>query len=229
MKHPFFGAFTIAVLAVGGFGHRIIAEEPARESPAQAAVFVPFDFYPRHREELGLNEEQGREMQRIAEGMRETASKFEAERAGRTKALQEVMSQNPVDVQRAMDCFHAVLNAENELKALQFHGGLAMRNTLSPEQFGKLQSLATKESTSRRVEVRAEFHERIQQLKREVHQRLGGEPPPEIIERIKQIEELAKEGRLGDAKNQLEQVLRRLRNPSGPADESRVGGKPTNR
>jgi Spy/CpxP family protein refolding chaperone len=227
MRNPFFGAFAMAILAVGGFGHRIIAEEPARESPAQAAVFVPFDFYQRHREELGLNEEQIREMQRIAEGMREAARKSEAERATRTKALQEAVSRNPVDVQRAMECFQAVLNAENELKALQFRGGLTMRNALSPEQFGKLQTLATKESTSRRVEVRAEFHERIQQLKREVHQRLG-EPSPEIIERIKQIEELAREGRLGEAKNQLEQVLRRLRDQSGPADESRVGGKPTN-
>jgi Spy/CpxP family protein refolding chaperone len=227
MKHPFLGAFTIAVLAVEGFDHPSTAQEPARESPAQAAVFVPFDFYPRHREELGLNEEQVREMQRIAEGMHETARKSEAERAERTKALQEVLSRNPVDVQRAMECFQAVLNAENELKALQFRGGLVMRNALSPEQFGKLQTLATKESASQRVEVRAEFHERIQQLKREVHQRLG-EPPPEIIERIRQIEELAKEGRLGDAKNQLEQVLRRLRNQSEPADKSRVGGKPTN-
>src|SRR6266511_2239146 len=190
MKHPLLGALTIVVLAVGGFGHRIMAEEAARDSAAQVPVFLPFDFYPRHREELGLNEEQVREMQRIADGMREAAKKSEAERARRTKALQEVVSRNPIDLEQAMESFQAVLNAENELKALQFRGGLTMRNALSPEQFGKLQSLAPKESASRRVEVRAEFHERLQQLKREVHQRLGGEPPREIMERIEQIEEL---------------------------------------
>jgi Spy/CpxP family protein refolding chaperone len=134
-----FPFFPEEALATGSWRRKL------RAIPLPGAVFVPFDFYPRHREELGLNEEQVREMQRIADGLREAAKKSEAERARHTKALQEVVSRNSIDLQQAMECFQAVLNAENELKALQFRGGLTMRNALSPEQFGRLESLATKE------------------------------------------------------------------------------------
>jgi hypothetical protein len=119
-----------------------------------------------------------------------------------------------VDVDKAMERFRAVLDAENQLKALQFSGGLAMRNTLRPEQLKNLQVLASKETALRGAGVRAEFGERLQQLRAEIRRRSGGEPPPEMIEQIKRIEQSAKEGKLSEAKTQLEQVLRNLRGDS---------------
>ena len=211
----FMQAVAVAVLVAGVSAHRTVAEEGGRDPIAKTSVFLPFDFYPRHREDLGLNEEQVREMQRIADGMREAAQKLEGERAKRTKALQEAMDQKPIDVEKAMERFQAVLNAENELKVLQFRSGIAMRNALRPEQLAKLQLLATKDSAGRVAGARAVLNERVQQLRAEIHGRTGGEPPPELVEQIKQIEQATKDGRFSEAKGQLEQVLRRLREESG--------------
>ena len=211
MKRRFSAVLAIAPLLIGGFVQQTIAEEAGRETTAQAAVFLPFDFYPRHREELGLNEQQVREMQRIADSVREATQRLEDERGKRTKALQEMMARNPVDVDKAMECFQAVLDAENDLKALQFRSGLTMRNTLRPEQLKNVQVLAAKEGISRGAGARAELNNRLQQLRAEIHKRSGGEPSPEIVEQIKQIEQAVKDGRFAQAKNQLEQVLQRLR------------------
>jgi Spy/CpxP family protein refolding chaperone len=223
MKLRFIPAVAIAAVIAGPVAHRTIAEEAKRDIAPQALVFLPFDFYPRHHAELGLNEEQVRVMQRIEEGMRETTQKLEGERSKRTKALQESMARNPIDVEQAMERFQSVLNAENELKAIQFRSGIAMRNSLSPEQVKKVEVLATKEGALRGSGVRVVINERLEQLRAEIHKRTGGEPPPEIVEQIKQIEQSAKEGRFSEAKSQLEQVLRHLRDESGPA--SAAGAK----
>jgi Spy/CpxP family protein refolding chaperone len=217
MKLRFIPVCAIAAVIAGPVSHRTIAEEAKRDIAPQAPVFLPFDFYPRHHAELGLNEEQVRVMQRIEEGMRETTQKLEGERSKRTKALQESMARNPIDVEQAMERFQAVLNAENELKAIQFRSGIAMRNSLSPEQVKKVQVLATKEGALRGSGVRVVINERLEQLRAEIHKRTGGEPPPEIVEQIKQIEQSAKEGRFSEAKSQLERVLRHLREGSEPA------------
>jgi hypothetical protein len=223
MKRRFIQTLAIAALAAGNFAHRTIAEEAGRDIAPQAPVFLPFDFYPRHYEQLGLNEEQVRDMRRIEEGMREITRKLEGERAKRTKALQESMAQTPIDVEQAMERFQAVLNAENELKGIQFRTGIVMRNLLSREQLKKVQVLAAKEGASRGAGVREVINERLEQLRAEIQKRTGGEPSPEIIERIKQIDQAATEGRFGEAKNQLEQVLRDLRDETEPA--STAGAK----
>jgi hypothetical protein len=211
MKRRYLEALVIATLLMGGIAHQTSAGEGGRETTGQAAIFLPFDFYPRHREELGLNEEQVREMQRIADSTRESAQILEGERGKRTKALQETMSRNPVSVESAMERFQAVLEAENELKSLQFRSGIEMRNTLRPEQLKNLHALATKDGASRGVAMRADFSERLRQLRAEIHKLSGGEPSPEVVEQIKEIEQAARDGRFGQAKNQLEQLLRRLR------------------
>jgi Spy/CpxP family protein refolding chaperone len=203
-------AFALFALAVAGFSPAAGAEDRPREAAARPPAFLPFDFYARHRDELGLTADQIRAMQRLADGMRDSARELEDNRRECTKALQVVTGRNPVNSDKAMERFRALLKAEDEMKALQFRNEIAMRNTLSPEQFGKLESLAAKEAASRGDSALAKLQERLQQLKAELHKQTGGEPPREIVERIEQIELAAKNGRLGEAKDQLEQVLRRL-------------------
>lgn len=225
MKHRFIPAILTAIVVAGTFACPIIAEEPKRESAGPGPVLVPFDFYPRHREELRLNEDQVREMQRLAEGMRDSGQKLEAERRERTKAFQELMAQSPIDSEKAMDRFQAVLKAENEMKVLQLRSGIAMRNALTSEQAAKLQPLAQKERASQGGQNPAEIREMFQQVKEEIRKRSEGEPPREVVERMEQIERAARQGRMGEAKGQLEAMLRHLRNE--PGSHPSADGKPT--
>ena len=189
-----------------------LAEEAPREPVAKATIFLPFDFYTRNRDALGLTAEQAREMERLAKEMREPAQKLDRERANRTKTLAEAMAQNPIDPDLAMARFQAVLEAENESKALQFRSGIAMRNNLTSDQLRKLQLLATKDA-ARLAGGPAILNDRIQQLRSELQKRSGGAPPA-VMGQLKQIEQTLREGRAGDAKTQLEQLLRELRQES---------------
>jgi len=218
VKDRLIPSLIVALFLAGNLSQRMIAEEVRRDPVAKAAIFLPFDFYGRNREALGLNVEQVREMERLAESIREPAQKLESERAKRTKALSEAMAQSPVDPDVAMARFQAVLEAENESKALQFRSGIAMRNTLTSDQLQKLQQLATKDGAARLSGGPAVLNDRIQQLRAELHKRSGGEPPPAaVMAQLKQIEQTAKEGRAGEAKAQLEQLLKQLRQESDPA------------
>ncbi len=225
MTPRFIPSLIFAAAAAGIFPCPILAEEPKRESAGPGPVLVPFDFYPTHRKELGLNEDQAHEMQRLAEGMRDSGQKLEAERRERTRALQEVMAQSPIDSEKALDRFQAVLKAENEMKALQFRSGLAMRKVLSPEQTAKLELLAKKQIGEGGDANRA-IRERLDQVREQIRRRAGGgEPPREVMEGFKQIEQSARQGRMGEAKEQLEAMLHHLRDE--PGSQASADGKPT--
>jgi hypothetical protein len=211
MKRGSIQSLAIAVLLLGASADASLAEEARPAKAAQSPVFLPFEFYSRHRALLGLNEVQAREMQRIAEGVGENTQKLESERRKQTALLEELIAKSPIDVEEAMRRFQGVLAAENELKALQFRSGLIMRNALRPEQLKHVQHLANQEGSSRGAGVRAEFGERLERLKAEIHKRSSGSPSPEVVEQIKKIEQAAKEGRFSEAKTQLEQVLRDIR------------------
>ncbi len=211
--------FAVAV-AGGILTLRAVAgdSKPA-PSPAPGAPkisFVPFDFYPRHSDELGLNAEQLREMQRLSDQMRASAQSLENERRESTKALQETMSQDSIDPKKAMELFDAVLKVENELKALQFRNGITMRNLLTPEQVAKLQPIAVKEKASGIAATSGVLDEKLQQLRSEIRKRShGGEPSREVIARLEQIEQVAKQGRVGEARTQIDEMLRDLRSEAG--------------
>ena len=191
-------------------------------------MFLPLDFYPKHREALGLSDDQVREMQGIAQGMREPAEKIEAEMRERTKALHEAVQQNPVDREKVMHSFEKVLQAENQMKMLQFRTRIAMRGQLTPEQYSKAAALAKKEGVARGGGSAGELQAKLQQVREELRKRTGGsELPREIVEKLERIEQAAKQGRVDEAREQLDAILRHLREESGsrpPAQGKRPEG-----
>src|SRR5436190_4852262 len=109
MKLPRVTALLAVIIAGGIFASPVSAGEPPREPAVAKPSFVPFDFYPRHRDELGLSDEQLREMQRLADQMRDSTQSLEEQRRERTKVLQEAMAQDSIDPRKAMELFDAVL------------------------------------------------------------------------------------------------------------------------
>src|SRR4051794_10032039 len=100
MRARFIASVSAAALLTASLVQRVIGEEVRRdksikglETPgfaagvSKASIFLPLDFYSRHRDELALDADQARELDRLAEAMREPAQKLESERAIRTNAL----------------------------------------------------------------------------------------------------------------------------------------------
>ncbi|MEQ1859208.1 MAG: periplasmic heavy metal sensor [Chthoniobacteraceae bacterium] len=234
MKHKLIPSLVLAALSVGALHQRGAAEEPSRAAVAHGIVFLPLDFYPKHREALGLSEEQVREMHGIAEGMRAPAEKIEAEIRERTKALHEAVGQNPVDREKVMHSFERVLQAENEMKMLQFRTRIAMRSQLTPEQYAKVAALvkhgAKKESGARDGASEGGIHEPLQKVREQLRKRAGGgDLPRDVVEKLEQIEQMAKQGRVDEAREQLEGILRHLRDESSsarPPEGKRPDGAP---
>ncbi len=186
------------------------AAEPSRATVAHGIIFLPLDFYLKNREALGLNEDQVREMDRIAEELRESGEKIE-------------VAQNPVDQDKVMGSFERLLQAENEMKMLQFRARIAMRKVLTPEQFEKVQGLAKKAVTSRGGAAGGDVREMFEQVRRGIGKRSGGgEPPRELVEKLEQVEQAVKHGRGEEAKRQLEGMLRHLREERGSREPEKA-------
>ncbi len=212
MRSHIIPALAIAVLSATALPRPTFAEESPASSGAQAILMLPIEFYPEHRSDLGLSDDQMHEIQRIAEGMREPAQKIQEEMMARNRALQEAVSSSPVEMENAMERFRGVVSAENEMKSLQFRSRLAIRNMLTPEQFSKVQAFAAKAGGSRGGAGPNDIREKLQQLRQEIARRSsGGEPPREMVERLEQIEQAAKQGRVDEARQQLEAMLHHLR------------------
>ena len=228
MKYKLIPSLVAAALAAGAFPQPTSAAEPASDSVFHGVLFLPLDFYPKHREALGLSDDQMRELQRIAGEMREPAEKIEAAMQERTKALHEAIAQNPVEPGKAMERFQQVLQAENEMKMLQFRTRIAMRSVLKPGQYEKVAALAKQENASREGGPGGELQRKFQQLREAIHQRVGGgEVPRELVEKLEQIEQMAKQGRVDEARAQIEAMLGHLREDRGPresAEGKRAGG-----
>lgn len=216
--------FALSVLCL-----TVAAMSPASaQKPAFAqhgVLFLPPDFYHDHREELGLNENQLREMQHIAEESFKPAEGLQAEMRKRTEALHESLAQHPANPDEAAQRLRQVLEIENQLKAIQLRAKVAMRNVLSAEQFEKLKQLVAKSQAGRGEGATAGLKEKFEQLKRELQRRTGGgKPPRELVERLEQIERAARDGRVQEAEQQVDALLRQLAGSkeSGPPDKGGI-------
>jgi len=118
-----------------------------------------------------------------------------------------------------MELFQAVLQTENEMKALQFRNGIAMRNLLTPEQAAKLLPIASKEKAAGGSPNAGDLKERLQQLRAEISKRSGsgGDVPPEVVAQVEQIDQALKQGRVAEARGQIDETLRLLRGGVGSA------------
>jgi hypothetical protein len=202
------------------------AQQPA--SIQHGVLILPPDFYHKHREAIGISEDQLREMQRIAEESSRPAKDMEAEMRKRTEALHEAIARHPANPDEAAQRLRQVLEVENQFKAMQLHAKLAMRNVLNAEQMEKLKHLVAKSREGRGEGATAGLKEKFEQLKQEIkHRAGGGEPPRELVERLEQIERAARDGHVQEAEQQVDAMLRQLRGEGGkhPEGARREGGE----
>jgi Spy/CpxP family protein refolding chaperone len=225
-SYPVLPTLILTALAAGSLWQSALAEEP-RRSPATPPALIPFEVFAKHREALGLSDDQVRELGRITEGMADAAKKLEAERRERTEALQEALAQRPIELEKAMARFQAVLKAENEIKALQFRSGVAAQNLLTPEQAARVQAIASKDRGSRKDEASAvdpgAVREKLEQLKGELRKKSGGELSKEAVATLERVEQAAQKGNLDEAKKHVEGLLAQLGNKGDAPRKGKEG------
>lgn len=212
--YPLVPTLVLTALAAGSLWQSALAEEPPRRAPAGPPVMIPFEAYAKHGKAIGLSEDQMKELGRVAEGMGDSARKLEGERRQRTEALQEVLAQRPIDLEKAVERFQAVLKAEDEMKALQFRSGLTVQNMLSPDQVEKVRAIAAKVQGSREggpggIDPGALLG-KLDQLRGELRKRSGGELSKENVQTLERIEQAAQQGKLDEARKQMEGLLAQL-------------------
>lgn len=222
MKTPRIILLVLPILCLGGAAVSLaVAEQLAPGN--SGVVLLPPDFYNSHREALGMSEDQLREMQRIAEESFRPAEGLQAEMRKRNEALREVIARHPANPDEAAERFRQVLEVEHQIKAMQLLAKVAMRNILSAEQFEKLKQLVAKYQARKGDNVTAGLKEKFEQLKQEIKRRAGGgEPPRELVGRLEQIERAARDGRVKEAEQQVDVLLRQLRGAVGGKESGQI-------
>ena len=90
-RPPVLPTLILTALAAGNLWHSALARGAVAPPARDPFMLFPFEAYAKHREAIGLNEDQMKELGRIAEGMGDAARKLESERRERTEALQEAV------------------------------------------------------------------------------------------------------------------------------------------
>jgi hypothetical protein len=207
--------FVLSVLCL-----TVVAMSPATaQKPAfvqHGVLFLPPDFYHDHREELGLNENQLREMQHIAEESFKRSKDLEVEMKKRAEALHDVLAKHPANPDEAAQRLRQVLEIEDQLKAMQLHAKVAIRNLLNAEQHEKLKHLIAKSQAGKGDHATVSLKEKFERLKHEIKRRIGdNEPPRELVEQLERIERAARDGRVKEAEEQVDAMLRRMHEKDG--------------
>jgi len=188
----------------------------AAPNPIEQELFPP-DFLMNQREALGLDETQLHELQATVQ---EVQPKFETLRGQleeRTRALQAALHEAKPDVAQTEEKLRALLGQENEMKILQIHLMLTLRNKLTAEQVDKARQLRQDPRTqSGGGDPRQGLPERLQkkfeQLKAAVQERaFGGAPPEEIVKQVGEIQHLAQGGQPLEAEHRIDLLLTQLR------------------
>lgn len=215
MKHKITALLALLTCLTAAHQQASLADEPARVQVNYGIGFLPLDFYIDRREQLGINEDQVQVMKKIIENMRGPGEKLAKEMQERTKALQEAVGQNPVNAEASMERFKAVLEVENQMKAMQFRARMEMRQVLRPEQYEKVRAMAAKAQQSKQGGSSGSLQEKLNQVRQQIAQHTGGKVPREVLEKLERIEQAAKQGHAAEAEKQLNALLQHLKGGKG--------------
>jgi Spy/CpxP family protein refolding chaperone len=193
-----------------------VLAEPAAENanPIEMELFPP-EFLFSQREALGLSDDQLQQFQAV---MQDTQPKFESlkgEMDERLKALKDALHQTKPDIAQTEEKLRTMLAKENEMKLLQVHLMLTLRDKLTPEQVEKARQLRPRFSNTNATDaMRERLQAKFEKLRSIVESRAaGGQPPEEIVAKAQEIQQLLQSGKPVDAEKQLDALLSSLAEP----------------
>ncbi|MEP6670877.1 MAG: periplasmic heavy metal sensor [Chthoniobacter sp.] len=188
----------------------------AAQNPIEGELFPP-DFLLAQREAIGLNEKQLQDIQSIVQDVQQKFETLKGQLEERGRAFQEILHQPKPDIAQVEDKLRAMLTQENEMKLLQVHLMLSLRNTLTAEQVDKARQLRQQQpSPTAGKDPREGLPERLgkkfEQLKTAMQERaFEGAPPEEIVKQVGEIQKLAQSGQPLEAERRIDQLIVQLR------------------
>jgi Spy/CpxP family protein refolding chaperone len=191
---------------------RVLAEPVAENAnPFEMELFPP-EFLISQHEALGLTETQLQDLQAV---MQDTQPKFESlkgELEERAKALKDALHQTKPDIAQTEEKLRTMLSKENEMKLLQVHLMLTLRDKLTPEQVEKARQLRPHFNNAGATDdLRKRLQAKFEKLRDIIEARAaGGAPPEDIVAKAREIQELMQSGKPFDAEKKLDALLSSL-------------------
>jgi Spy/CpxP family protein refolding chaperone len=187
-------------------------------NPIEAQLFPP-DFLFAQRETLGLSEAQLQDLQALVQDVQPKFEALKGQMEERSKAVVEAIQQPKPDVAKVQEKLRAMLTQENEMKVLQIGLMLNLRNKLTSEQLAKALELRPRgfaQNTNPAEGLAERLQAKFQKLRAAVEARAaGGEPPVELVEKARAIQQLVQNNKPLEAEQQLDALLATL--PEGKA------------
>jgi len=186
------------------------------QNPIEGELFPP-EFLMAQRETLGLTETQLQEIQGILQEVQQKFETLKGQLEERGKAFQEILHQPKPEIAQAEEKLRAMLTQENEMKILQVHLMLSLRNTLTAEQVDKARQLRHQQSSAAaandpRQGLAERLGKKFEQLKTAIQERaFEGAPPEEIVKQVGEIQKLAQNGQPLEAERRIDELIVQLR------------------
>jgi len=194
-------------------------------NPIESELFPP-EFLAAQHEALGLSEAQIKTLQAV---VGEVGPQFDGEKSkleGQMAALEAELKKEKIDGGAVEEKLRAMLQKETEMKMLQFHTLIKLREMLTPEQVAKARQLrqqAPAKGGAASVVPRDPkdgLIERLQgkfkQLKIALDTRaFGGESPDKLAAEIAELTRLAREGEPLEAERRIDALIERLHGGKG--------------
>jgi len=130
MKWPVGVILLALVLAPQGGA----AQEAAGEPDPFSEVFFAPELIMQNRRAIGLTDEQRDAITRVIQDLQGRAVSYQFELLDEVQTLVDVLSDEEVDIDRAMDQVEKFLDTENRVKQAQIELFIRIKNILTPEQ-----------------------------------------------------------------------------------------------
>lgn len=142
MKWPL-GIILLAALFAPGV---IQAQERDVEPDPYAEVFFAPEFIMRHRRAIDLTDEQRDAITQEIQDLQGRAVSYQFELLDEQQSLIEILDEDEVDIDRAMDQIEEYLETENRVKRAQLELLIRIKNILRPEQQNILREIRRRDS-----------------------------------------------------------------------------------
>jgi Spy/CpxP family protein refolding chaperone len=190
----------------------LVRAEPA-PAPSVDAMLFPPEFIMQFKDEIKLTDKQADSIISVAQKMMPELEELEKNVRAASRELAVLLAETPVKTEAALAQFDKVLDRERELKRAHLKLILAIREQLAKEQIDKLVQFKKEREAS--VAEAEKMEKAIQEKARRIEdgakrwQSEGRDPAP-IVELMRKVEPLLREGKGREAHAVLDQAIKLL-------------------
>ena len=207
----------------------------AQQPDMLRGVAFPPELLVRHRDQIGLDDEQITQIRALANEAGFRAQSLAPEYEAATRAMRTLLEAETVDEQLVLKQADVVFMIENKTKANHWRTMVRIRNLLTPKQRAKAAAIEAQQPPGQPGKakpnpnpnqgqnpnaIRQRLQSKIKRIQAEVQRRANsGRPPNEAMQKMQTFPQLMKLGKVNEADALLDEVMKDLEiGTEGPAD-----------